>query len=122
MMQQRVHQRSRWGAGCRMHHHANRFVHNNQMVVFEQDIQRKVFGQDMAFLRIFERNNDFGPLAHFGLRIGFVLAVDADRTLLQHPSKTRARQRRLLWHIAGQSLIKTIGRISANSETEFRHG
>ena len=47
MVQQGVHQGARRRAGCGMHHHSGRFVDDDQIVVFPNDVQRNVFGQGL---------------------------------------------------------------------------
>ena len=52
MMQQRVDQRSARGARGRMHHHARRFVHHDQIVIFIADIERDVLGPGLDLGRL----------------------------------------------------------------------
>ncbi len=77
------------------------------VVILEHDVQRHLLGGDMAFDRPAPTVISTSvPGRHPRLGIRDHLAVDRHVARGDQPGEPRARQRRLLWHIARQRLIK----------------
>ena len=61
-------------------------------------------------------------LGHAGLGVGDRHALARHLAARDHLHQARARQCRLIWHIARQSLIKAIGRVLPDNHTKGRAG
>ena len=72
---ERIHERPARNAGRRMHHHAARLVHDDDVVILIKDIQGKHLRQDLDRNRIGQRKNDL--FASRQLIVGLLrLAID----------------------------------------------
>lgn len=69
MVDQCVYKRATGCARCRMDNHARRLIHNDQVIIFEDNIQRNVFTNDMAFLGHGDLNSDQCILGHAKPRV-----------------------------------------------------
>ena len=87
MVHQRIDQRPRGRAGCRMHDHARRLVDDDQMIILEDDIKRDVFGQQIAFHCSGDCDFHRIPCVHAGLGIGDNLPSNLHAPLFDQPHK-----------------------------------
>ncbi len=124
MEQERIDQSAAGGAGCRMDHHACGLVDDDQVMILVYNVEWNGLGNHFSLRRVFNGDLKLVPLCNAGLWVLHELAVSGNSSLGQQFRKARAGEMRLLWHIAGQRLIKTGRRICANNDSDAggRHG
>jgi len=106
-----------------MHHHPGRFVDDDKIVVFMHDVQGDIFGQRFHVGGVF--HSDFENVTFGNARLGipYGRAIFDNCALSKKLRQSRARQMRLLWHIARKRLIKAGRRVGADGHTDdARHG
>ena len=74
--------------------------------------------QDNVRIEEKSANEKYGKTLNLGLGIGYYRAIDPHRALVQQLHQPRAAQRCIFWHIAGQSLIKALGRFGLNGKRD----
>ena len=73
-----------------MHNHICRFIDNQQIFIFVNDVERNGFRKNVALLRFGHGNAYLRPFRHTRLGIGLHRAVDRDCPVRQQPRKTRS--------------------------------
>ena len=61
-----------WGGRGRMDHEVRLLIDDNYLVVFEQNIQRYVFGQNVTAWWRWKVNNDMVASSKFGCRLWYL--------------------------------------------------
>ena len=115
MVQKRVNKGAGVRAGGRMHDHACGFVHDEQVVIFEDDVEGDVFGEGFHVNGVGDRNIENVAYGHLGFDVGEWRAVFGDSAFGNQTCKARTAEVRGLWHIAGERLIKARRRGFADS-------
>jgi hypothetical protein len=125
MMQERVDQRARGRPRRGMDDHARGLVDDHEVGILVQDLQRDRFGHGVDLRRLLHGDGDGVALDRCRAGVRDDRAVHSHRPLGDQPGKARAAQRRLLWHVAAQCLIKARRRVGTDPELDeacARHG
>ena len=90
-----------------MHDHACRFVHHDQVVIFKNNVQRDVLGDNLGLLR--HRHVNLEEIAFRNTRLAILgdNPIHPHETFRNQPRQPGSRQRGRLWHITRKRLIKT---------------
>ena len=119
MMQQRIHQRLVRGPRRGVNHHARGFVDHNQIIIFKQHIKGDILRHCGNLGALHDMQHQHIPLGHLGAGAVQHRAIAPDRTIGDHAHQPRTRQRRLLWHITRQGLIKARRRVRPDDDLQL---
>ena len=118
MVQQRIDQCARDRARRGMDDHAGGLVDDDQVRILVNDLQRNRFGNGCDLGRLLDRDFIDLSLADARLRVSHNDPAATDRPVGQQPGQARSAEMRLLWHIAGQRLIKARRRVCADDDVD----
>ena len=81
MIEYGVYKRVAVMSGRRMNHHPFRFVHDKDIVILVEDVQRDILRENVQHLRLRDPEDDLVPPGHLVIRL-YKASVDRYRAVL----------------------------------------